>query len=233
LVVVLTRFVIEHTFFLPPLSLFCWPWSYGAMWVMPLRWLLRRDASWNALIWPRLYRCCCLSPHIRVPYWICWLFRRFHHHRRTHRMALGLLGSATAPPPLHSAVPPSKQPQLLQIHGRPSAPPSGASLMTLPSSGIQLRASTFAASDENTTYMSVVWCGYPRQLCRPFFNRYMAQSLHPTILASGDTSAHRRRVHLRLRHGGFVVALVKGPSCNTKKTAESKSRVTTLKSIIY
>jgi hypothetical protein len=52
------------------------------------------------------------------------------------------------------------------------------------------------------------------QLSCPFFNRHTTRSLHPTVLASGDTSAHRQRMHLHLRHGGFDVALVQGASCN-------------------
>jgi hypothetical protein len=88
-------------------------------------------------------------------------------------------------------------------------------MMTLPSSGIRLRDSSFAAGDEKTTNPSVVRCDSLRQLGLPFFNRRKTRSLHPAVLASGDTSTSRRQVLLRLRYGGSVITLVQGPSYNS------------------
>jgi hypothetical protein len=99
-------------------------------------------------------------------------------------------------------------------HGHSSTCPLGAVLMTLPSSGIRLRASSFAVGDEKSTNPSVVRCGSPWQLSHPFFNQRMARSLHPAVLTSGATSVHHRRMYFGLCHGGFVVALVQGPFCS-------------------
>jgi hypothetical protein len=81
--------------------------------------------------------------------------------------------------------------------------------MNLPPLGIRLRASSIVVGDEKTRNLLIVRCGFPLWLCRPFFNRHKARSLHTLVVASVDTSAYHRQVRLRLRHGGSDVALVK------------------------
>jgi hypothetical protein len=87
----------------------------------------------------------------------------------------------------------------MQIHGHLSSYPPGAGQKNPTPLGIRLRA-PFTASDEKPPDPSVVQCG-SQLLGRPLFNRRKAQFLHPTVLASGETSAHRRRVLPRLHLG--------------------------------
>jgi hypothetical protein len=97
----------------------------------------------------------------------------------------------------------------MQIHGHLSSYPPGAGQKNPTPLGIRLRA-PFTASDEKPPDPSVVQCG-PQLLGRPLFNRRKAQFLHPTVLASGETSAHHRRVLPRLHLGVLDVALVQRP----------------------
>jgi hypothetical protein len=112
-----------------------------------------------------------------------------------------------SPPPLVTT--PSKHPLLQQIHGRLSPFPSTVGQKNPPPPGIRLRA-PFTAGDKKLSDLSVIRCGPPR-LSRPLINRRMARSLHPAVLASGDTTAHRWCALPRLRFVVLDVALVQRP----------------------
>jgi hypothetical protein len=110
---------------------------------------------------------------------------------------------------LHAAF---EQTQAHPVH--PRATPSGDVLTTAPPHGIRHRARLSSAGNEFSTYPSVARCGFHRRLRRPSFNRCLARSLHPVVLASGATSTFRQRVRLRRRHCSCCI-LVVGPICNT------------------
>jgi hypothetical protein len=123
------------------------------------------------------------------------------------------LVNALSSPPLRSVVK-SKKPFRFKIRGCLSKIPPEASQKSLPPPGICLQVSSIAG-DEKLPHLSVVWCNLLRQLGRFLFNRRKARSFHPAVLATGDTSSHRRRVLLRLFFGGFSFVQVQGPLCNT------------------
>jgi hypothetical protein len=92
-------------------------------------------------------------------------------------------------PPLLS-VTPSKQPLLLQIYGRLSIATGSKPEEPAPT-GDPTSSSIYRRRREASRSVGrQVWSS--QRLGRPLFNRHKAQFLHPVILASSDTSAHRR-----------------------------------------